>query len=789
MKSNEQAPAMTADALAALEQEGFSRRGFLERAGGFLLVSFASSNLPMADAQAPTDQARVVTGNRVDSWLVINADETVTAYAGKCDFGQGFRTVQHQLVAEELALPMDRVKLVLCDTFLCPDQGVSSGSQGHPTQFGPGAFRQALATAREALFDMAAKQFNTSADRLMVQDGVIMMRNDPSQQVSYGKLIAGKQFSLNINASAKPKHPNDWNVLGLSVLRLDIPAKATGQYAYVHHMRVPGMVHGKVVRPPRTGQKVVSVNENSIKGMAGNPKVVVKNDFVGVVADRQYEAQLAADALVVKWSDAEAVPKQAELYDWLRKQPSRDAYTVLTDDVDQKLKEASKVFTATYLHPYQMHGSIGSSCAVADVRGSGAAATATVWSATQGVYPLRDSIATVTGIPANNIRVIYMEGSGCYGINGADTVAYDATILSQAVGKPVRLQYTRADEMAAGENYGPAYTIDLKAGVDNKNQISVWDYESWTPTKGGRPNGAAAGNVISGALAGVPTAVLVPAKGTPPTAFGNNGNVASSYSGGCVAGACRGTGTVTSERILTHSIQSPFFTGPLRSPNRLQNTFANESFIDEIAAGLKIDPVQYRLRHLSDPRLIDVLNTAARAAGWDTRPSPKPGNARTGIVTGRGIACVLYEGNNGYCGLVIEVKVNQADGTYVVTRMAASQDSGPISNPDGMRNQMEGGALQGLARAMREEVRWDDFGAIRSTNWRTYPVFQFGEFVPEIITEPIHRPDAESMGSGECTITVAAAALANAIFDATGARIRQVPITPDRVLAALKART
>jgi nicotinate dehydrogenase subunit B len=360
--------------------------------------------------------------------------------------------------------------------------------------------------------------------------------------------------------------------------------------------------------------------------------------------------------------------------------------------------------------------------------------------------------------------------------------------MSQAVGKPVRVQFTRKDEMTGAESYGPAFVIDLRGGLDDKGQIVAWDYESWSLAKGNRPAAATPGNVLTGALAGFPVPAFVPAAGTTPTTFGNNGNSASSYGAGVVGGTAGGTGTIRSERILSHTIESPFFTGPLRSPNRLQNTFANESFMDELAAAAKTDPVQFRLRHLSDPRLMGVLNAAAKAANWDTRPSPKAGNARTGVVTGRGVSSILYEGNNGYCALVFEVEVDQASGEISVKRIVSAADSGPISNPDGLRNQMEGGALQGMSRALHEEVKWND-QSINSVDWRRFPVYKFGDFLPVVETVLVNTLDKPQMGAGECTITSAASAIANAVFDATGARLRQVPFTPANVLAALKERS
>jgi CO/xanthine dehydrogenase Mo-binding subunit len=775
---------MTSDAAAALEKSGFSRRNFLKGTGALIVgfnIAGRGEALAALDSEGPLLDPPL---DHVDSWVAIGQDESITGYTGKCEFGQGFRTVQYQLIADELYVPLDRIKLIVCDTALTPDQGITSGSQSHPTEFGPTGLRQALATAREALFQMASKKFGAPVDQLSVEDGVIFVRADRSQGLSYGELIGGQLFNLMVNRQARPKDPAQYTVLGTSVPRYEIPEKMMGEFEYVHSVRPDGMLHGRVIRPPVVGARLISVDESSVRALPGNVRVVVKHDFVGVVADRQWQAARAAAALQVRWSVGDALPSQRSFYDYMRTHPSSDSYTVLSNDVDEKLDQAEQIVVATYFVPYQMHGSIGSSCAVADVQGSGAGGRATIWSATQGVYPQRDSVARVLGIPKANLRVIFMEGSGCYGLNGADTVSYDAALLSQAVGKPVRVQLTRKDEMASGENYGQPYVVDLRAGLDANRKIIVWDYQAWTASKGNRPNANAPGNIITGALVGFPTPPLVPGGGTPPTSYNNGANADSSYGAGIVNNRRGGTGTIESERILTHTIASPFFTGPLRSPGRLQNTFANESFIDEIAASVGADPVQYRLRHLSDPRLIDVLNSAAKAAGWDTRPSPKQGTDSTGTATGRGISCVLYEGNNGYCAMVVEVSINQSTGDVVVTRMVTSQDSGPVSNPDGIRNQMEGGALQGLSRAMREQVTWDD-QKVTSIDWRTYPVFHFGEPLPVIETLLVNRLDKPQMGAGECTITLVAAAIANAIFDATAARVREMPFTPARVLEAL----
>ena len=519
--------------------------------------------------------------------------------------------------------------------------------------------------------------------------------------------------------------------------------------------------------------------------MPGLVKVVTRKNFVGVVAEKPWQAIQAAQKLKVSWTEGTGLPKQAEFYDSMRKQPSRDGEaTWISKGLPERTTAATaaKVLKATYLHPYQMHGSMGSSCAVADVQSD----RATIYSPTQGVWYQRTTSAMILGIKPENVHVIFKRGSGCYGINGADTVTYDAVILSQAVGKPVRVQLSRKDEMA-WENYGSAMVMDERAGLDAKGNIIAWEYETWSPGKGGRPGAQAPGNVITGLLVGYEPQPFRPGPAQEPKNYSNNSDGIPSYVVGHVGEVFGGTGTVKSERVLNHNVQSPFWTGPLRSPGRLQNTFAHESFMDELAASAKADPVEFRLRHLHHERVIGVLTAAAKAAKWETRPSPKAGNPKTGVVTGRGISCVAYEGDNGYTGIAVEAEVHQDTGKVTVKRMWVSIDTGPVSNPDGLRNQAEGGALQGMSRALGEEVTWDD-QKVTSVDWRTYHSLPLGFEIPKIEFVLINRPEEEASGAGETSITVIAAAIGNAIFDATGVRLRQIPFTAERMKEALRAR-
>lgn len=763
-----------------------SRRQFMKGSAA-LVVGFGATGLVARFGIAPAaTAAQGINGapsNQLDSWVSIAADGKVTAYTGKCELGHGLHTAQTQLIAEELGVPFNRVTLLQCDTGLTPDQGTTSGAQSHPTNFNQTNLALAGATAREILIQRAATRLNLPAQQLIARDGAVSSSADASRRVTYGELIAGAKFGSALNANAARRPQNEWTILGKPIPRLELPAMVTGQFEYVHNVRVPGMLHGQVVRPPFVGATLQRVDEDSVKGMPGLVKVVTKRNFVGVIADKPWQAIQIANKLRVTWSRGAALPKFASFHEILRTQkPTRDTFTVNTKDVDERITGAAKIVKATYLYPFQMHGSFASSCAVADVQGE----RATIWSASQAVYPLRDSAATVLGLRPENVHVIFRMASGCYGCNGADPVSYDAALLSQAVGKPVRVQLSRKDEMA-WENYGYAFVIDQRAGLDATGNIIAWDHESWSAVMGGRPGGGNPGNVASGMLAGFEPAAFAARSPAPdPANFGNMSNAVPSYVTGCVGARCGGTGNIPSQRVLTHTIRSPFFTGPLRSPERLQNTFAHESFMDEIAASLKVDPVDYRLRHLADPRLVRVVQEAVKLSKWEKRFSPRPGNARTGTVSGRGISCVLYEGNNGYCAVVAEVDVNQGTGAIVVKNLYIANDSGPISNPDGLNNQLEGGAIQGISRTLLEEVTWDD-EKVTSIDWRTYRTLSLGAEMPIIRTQLIPA-EGRAMGAGETTVTVVPAAIANAVFDATGARLRQVPFTPERVKAALATR-
>ena len=757
-----------------------TRRDFLKSAG-VLVVSFSATAMTpeWLSAQGPfATHPSHIDPNQLDNWLAVGADGSITANTGKCDFGQGMLTAQTQLVAEELCVPLSRVKLIQCDTDRTPDQGTTSGSQSTPTNFNDEGLALAAATAREALVAMAAVNLGEQAGQLTADDGVITGRS--GRRVRYEELVSNGHFRIPLNPNAKRKAVSQWTVLGKPVPSLDRTALMTGRFEFVQSVRLPGMLHGRVVRPPGMGATLAGVDESSAGGIPGLVKVVVRRNFVGVVAETQQQAIAAARQLRVQWNPGPELPAQSSFFEYLQKQPSHDVLSVDSGDVEAKLGASKAVLRARYTYPYQMHGSVGASCAIADVKPD----HATIWCSTQSVYPTRSVLSKILGLPLDNVRVTFVRGSGCYGLNGADAASFDAAVLSQQVGRPVRLQFSREDEMK-WENLGAACVVEHTAALSLDGTIAAWRRENWMASLGNRPGYNRPGNIISGALLGYEAEPFNRQQASAPKGkLRNNSNAVPPYFAGCIDGKCQGEGTIRSERALTHTVPSPFFTGPLRSPSRIQNTFANECFMDELCAEARDDPLAFRLKHLQDARLIAVLKAAAQAANWTTRPLQRAPGARSGIATGAGIACVNYEGGNGYAALVAELSVDLATGVVRPTRFVVAVDCGPVSNPDGLRNQIEGGILQGTSRALLEEVTWDKT-CITSVDWVSYKTFYLDYEMPSVETVIVNSQSGPALGAGELSITVTPAAIGNAIFDATAARLRAVPFTPERVMAAL----
>jgi nicotinate dehydrogenase subunit B len=758
--------------MTSMIEKPHSRKDFLKGSGA-LIVAFSvplGAGASRARAATAAIGPALIDATQIDSWVVVGQDGRVRIHTGKVELGTGLRTAQMQIAADELDVALSSIDLLESDTWFTPDQGTTSGSQSIKTNY-PAGLRQACAEARQALVNLGAQKLGVPASSLKTENGAVVSTSDATKKATYGELIGGQRFNLRISGRAPMKKPAEHKLVGRSIRHVDIEAKVKSKQEYIHNVKVPGMLHGRVVRPPGMNATLVSV-DGFPKRIPDLVKVVVEKDFVGVVCRTEAGAIKAAETIKVTWKDPGGIPKSHdELYARMRTMPAQVRLLANDGDVGKAMASAAQVVEATYYYPYQLHGSMGPSCAIADVKKD----EVTIWSPTQGVYPLRQATARMLGLTNQQVHVIYKEGSGCYGLNGADTASLDAAVMSKHVGAPVRVQWDRGDEHV-WEHYGTPMIMTIRGGLDASGNLIAWDFENLQASKGGRPGNVGAANLPTGQLIGLR---LAPRTAQAPNALplgADNSNTEAGY-------LKDEEGLVPNARVIAKTVDSPFFTGPLRSPARIQNTFANESFIDELAHAAKVDPVAYRLRYLGDERLAHCVRVAAKAAGWETRTSPK--KASTGdIATGRGIAAMQYEGEDGYAATVVEVEVNKKTGKVRVTRVVCSHDVGIIINPAGIRAQIEGNVVHGVSRALKEEVVLDGKTS-KSTDWESYQVLRFTE-LPEIKIALINRPNESPTGSGENAMTAIPAAVANAIFDATGARIRRLPLTPARVKAALK---
>ncbi len=723
-----------------------TRRDFL-KAGGALIVSFS---LPFAhDAFGqPKPDPRT---QELDAWLAVGADGKVTVFTGKVELGTGVETALAQIVAEELGVPFNAITMVMGDTARCLDQFATVGSL---TIYRAGPqLRQAAAEARHTLRELAAARLGAPAEQLSIRDGVVSTAD--GKRVTYGELVGGKKFERRFSGSAKPKAPGEHAIVGKPIPRVDIPAKVFGSHAYIQNVTVPNMVHGRVLRPPVHGASPVLVDDSALKRLAGNPRVVTKGNFVGVVADTEEQVMRAAQALKVEWGAAPVLPEPGELPNVLRGARAATKELVGTGDVAKAIAGSAKTLQAQYFVPYQLHASIGPSCAIADVRADGA----TLWSPTQSSFLTRGVVASILKLPADKVRLIWIEGSGCYGQNGADDVTGDAAVLSQAVGKPVRLQWMRRDETLY-EPRGPAMVMAVRGGIDASGNVAGWDYQVWSPNHAGRPFAGMGGNLLAGEEQGM---------GQRFIQAGADRNAKNSYA-------------FANQRVVLHQLEgTPLRSSSLRGLGSPQNSFANESFIDELAAAAGADPIAFRIKHLKDDRAIAVLQDVAKLSNWETRPSPR-GDRSSGV--GRGVAFVQYDNYSAWVALVAQVRVDRASGKTRVERCWVSHDCGLIVNPDGTRNQIEGNIVQTISRALFEEVKFSR-RSVDSVDWASYPILRFSDVPDEIVISLINRPDKESLGAGEPAASPVMAAVANAIFDATGARLRSVPFTAARLKAAM----
>lgn len=694
-----------------------------------------------------------------ETFIKITANGSVTAYNGHVDLGTGIRTALGQIVAEELDVSFARLVVVLGDTSLVPNQGATIASE--TIQITAVPLRKAAAQARQFLLSRAAEQLEVSTTDLTVEDGLIRGKNN--RTVSYGELIGDKTIQLELADDIPVKPTASYNIVGQSVPRVDLPAKATGELVYVHDVRLPGMLHGRVVRPPYAGvdagpfvgDSLITVDENSVRDIPGLVAVVSIGDFVGVVAEREENAVKAAARLKIRWKPFPALPDLHDLETALRANPSAPRTLIDKGDVDGALANAVKPMRRTYTWPYQMHASIGPSCAVADYQES----CCRVWSGTQNPHILRSDLALLMDRPEAEIEVIRLEAAGCYGRNCADDVSADALLLSRAVGRPVRVQLTREQEHA-WEPKGTAQLIDVNGGLTADGGVAAYDFATRYPSNGA-PTLAL---LLTGKVSPIPAIYEMGDRtAIPPYDYDHM-------------------------RVVAHDMPPIMRASWLRGVSALPNTFAHESYVDELATEAGVDPIEYRLRYLKDRRAVDLVNAVAERAGWTPRPVRQ--ETQGDVAHGRGFAYALYVHSKfpGYgaawSAWVADVAVNKTTGEVSVTRVIAGQDSGLVINPDGVRHQIQGNVIQSTSRALMEEVSFER-GAVATREWGAYPIIRFPE-LPKIDVLMLPRQDQPPLGVGESASVPSAAAIANAIFDATGVRFREPPFTPERILAGLR---
>ena len=733
----------------------FSRETFL-KGGGALIVGFSLVGSALAGtAKAATARTAAGPPNAalIDSWLAINADNTATIYMGKIEI-TGAPTGLLMIAAEELDLTIKQVKLGAWNTDVSPNQGTTAGSNS--ISAGGPQVRQAAAEARAVLLGLAAKHLGAPLSQLSVRAGVVSVASDASRKVTYGALLGGKTFAAPNTGRAPLKPVSQYRLVGKHVLRKDTPAKVTGSHPYVHQLRIPGMLHGRVVRPRGQGpysviDKPLSVDESSIKSIKG-AKVVRKGDFIGVVAANEQDAIQAATQLKVRWSESKTMPGSGNLWKHFREVTSPERLARNNGSIDSGLRAAAHSREASYSVSYQAHASFGPSCGLADVKSDGAR----VWGASQNIYSLRTSTANLLGMPAERITVNFAEGAGCYGRNLQDDAALAAALMSQLAGKPVRVQLTR-DQEHGWEFYGPATLVDIRGAVDANGKITAYDYLSYQqPWVFNEATEYMAGRPLS--LGGFGGADLE--------------NAGNQY-------------RITNHRVLGKSIpndsQLPKV-AYLRAPAAPQALFASEQMIDELAYAAAMDPVAFRKLNIENFRWETVLEKAAEAARWEPRRAATKISAGR-VKKGRGIAIGGFAST--FVGIVAEIDVDTVTGKIRTNHVYAAQDCGLIINPNTVEQQVEGCVIQGVSRALIEEVKFSK-SRVTTLDWESYPILRYKD-APEITTVLVNRPDQRSSGSGEPATAPVAAAIANAFFDATGKRIRTMPMTPARVREVLKA--
>ena len=739
--------------------DGLRRRGILAGAGA-LVVGFSLDCARAQEAQnagrqpnvAPPLPGSLKTNPALDAWLRIEPDSTVTLFTGKAELGQGIKTALLQVAAEELEVDPTRIHLVSADTGLTPNEGYTAGS--HSMQDSGTAIRHAAAQVREILIGQAAARWGIATDGLRAERGSVVTPD--GRRLAYGALVAGDVLQVRAQPSSRLKAPDTFRVMGQPMPRVDIPAKLTGGAAYVQDIRLPGMVHARVVRPVGPSATLSSVDSGAVERMPGVLRVVRDGNFLAVVAEREYQAIQAMRALsaAARWQAGPPLPKQAGIFDVLRRSPSQDSAVL-----DRGTPQApQRVIEATFTRQYQSHGSIGPSCAVAQEVDD----VVTVWTHTQGVFPDRAAIAEMLRLPQERVRCIHVEGSGCYGHNGADDAAADAALIARHLpGRPVRLQWMREQENA-WEPLGPAMVTHVRAGLDGAGRIVDWDYAVWSNTHSTRPGPA--GALLAARLVAEPFPEPPPVP-LPQPEGGGDRNAIPLYG-------------FPSARVMHHFLpQMPLRVSAMRALGAYMNVFSIESFMDELAATAGADPVEFRLRHMEDERARAVIALAAERFGWKVGQRPPRGH-------GCGFAFARYKNLAAYCAVAVEVTVDRDTGRVRMARAVAAVDAGQVVNPDGLRNQIEGAIMQSMSWTLYESATFDD-GGVTSVDWSTYPVLRFDAVPQAVDVHVVDRPGLPFLGSGECGQGPTAAAIGNAVADATGKRLRDLPMSRERVRAVI----
>ncbi|APE49584.1 aldehyde dehydrogenase [Delftia sp. HK171] len=744
-----------------------TRRNLLKLGGMVMVSSVAAAGL-VAES---TGTAPAVAGafpippiDRVSSFIAIGADGSVTAYHGHVDLGTGIRTSLAQLVADELDVEFERITMVLGHTGRTPNQGPTIASNTIQVDAIP--MRKAAAQVRQLLLGLAAEKLQQPVSALTTSKGAVVAKG--GRRIGYGELAQGQDLNIALDKEV-PLRTGGFNYIGKSVQRVDIPAKVLGALAYVHDVRVPGMLHGRVVRPPYggadasapLGSSLISVNEQSVAHLPGIVKVVVQGDFVGIVAEREEQAIAAMRQLEVKWKDWAGVPDLSlnAMHDTLVKHEKTDRMLREDAGIDEAFSGAKKVIEADYVWPYHLHASIGPSCAVAEV----SASQIQVWTGSQNPHDVRKDIATLTGMAADQINVTRLEASGCYGRNCADDVASDAVLLSQAVGRPVRVQLMREQE-AAWEPKGTGQLIRVRGGLDENHAVLGYELKTCYPSN----DAAALALILTGKVPNKPKVLQMGDRTAIPQ-----------YE-------------YPKMRVVSQDAAPIVRASWMRGVSALPNVFAHECWIDECAYLAGEDPLAYRLRYLKDPRAVALTHAAHKQAGWQDGPAhrnPAPADQR--LVKGRGFAYARYYHSKfpGYGAAwatwICDVTVDRETGVIKVDKVFVAHDCGEMVNPAGVRHQVHGNIIQSTSRVLKEYVTFDSKG-VTSLDWGGYPILRFDE-LPEIDVQLVERPGEDPMGAGESASVPSAAAVSNAVFDATGVRLREVPFTPARVLSALKA--